>query len=128
MLIADALKSVTDLKVEFASGSVLTIKYRPSSYTVADISDVNEKTDPMRLVTMIRDMVVEWDLESEPGAIVPLALPPGSGNVITSDGETVKTKKDKQAELELDPIRRLVPIYIQVAIIRAVNDDQSAGN
>lgn len=130
MLIKDLLASEKTLAVEFASGSSLQIKYRPSSYTVSDISNIDEeaKKDPYRIITMVRDMLVDWDLESAPGVSVPIELPPGSGNFVTTDGEQVKTKLDKQKLMETDPISIHVPIFVLVAIVRAINDDQSAGN
>lgn len=134
MLISEALASEKTLAVVFDSGSELGIRYRPSSYTVTDISNIDEeaKQDPYRIVKMIRDMIIDWNLESSPGVRVPLELPPGTGEVITPDGEPVNaaklTKEMKQKLLETDPISLNVPIYIMVAIIRAINDDQSAGN
>lgn len=130
MRIKEALSDIKDLVVEFPGGGRLNIKYRPSSYTVADLSDIDEeaKKDPYRIITMIRDMVIWWDLEDNSGEPIALALPPGTGNVITSDGEQVRTKFDKKELLKKDPIAREVPITLLVGIIRAVNEDQSAGN
>lgn len=130
MRISEALGGIKDLAVEFAGGGVLNIRYRPSSYTVADLSNIDDEArkDPYRIITMIRDMVVDWDLEDNDGEPVALQLPPGTGNVVTENGEQVKTKQDKKELLRLDPIAQKVPITLLVAIIRGVNDDQSAGN
>jgi hypothetical protein len=130
MRIKDALKDIRDLDVDFGAGSVLHIKYRPSSFTVSDLSDLDNeaKRDPYRIITIIRDMVLEWDLLDNSDEPVSLLLPSGAGNIVTVNGDQIKTKASKQELMRIDPIAQMVPITLLTTIIRAVNEDQSAGN
>lgn len=112
MLISEALGGSKDLDVHFDTGSVLHIRYRPTSYTVAQLQELEagSRKDPTRIIDSVLEIVETWDLqrpeigeEGEPtGQRVPVALTP-------------------------EDVRIYVNTKILGRIIRSVNEDQSAG-
>lgn len=134
MRVSEALADEKPLDVHFPSGAVLHIRYKPSSYTIADIASLDEEArqDPTRVLRAVRDMVTWWDLEDNSGEPIPLLAPPDPERIVTSDGDSVKSKKmtpeeERKARLAADPMAQKVAISILTRIIRAVNEDQSAG-
>lgn len=88
------------LAVHFPTGGVLNIVYAPSSYTVAELEELQAaERDVSRVVKSIQDLVLEWDLTDDDGTPIPL------------DSESLRN----------------VPTNIFMHIIKAVNEDQDAG-
>lgn len=117
MKISAALSEVHDLEVSFGN-ETLHIMYRPSAVTLADIEKMKTNRDERRLAEMIREQVVQWDLESDrTGAIVPLTKPT-SPLTITEEG------KELPADAFVDPIVEEVPVAIMLKILFAIQADQ----
>jgi hypothetical protein len=133
MRIDEALGGSKDLAITFPTGSVLNIVYKPSSYTVEEIAslDGEARKDPRRIIRMVRDVVLKWDLEDRYG-IVPLDSPEPArlyDENSRDDGTSVVVKRDIKEiikeELSRDEIAKRVPVAILTHIIREVNKDQS---
>lgn len=123
MRISDALKGETPLDVHFPSGSVLRITYRPASYTVAELEEIQrEKGNAGRIIEAIRRIVLSWDLVDDNGQPVPLERPTAA-MVTVVDGESGAVALSDPPD---DPLRH-VPTPIFLEIIRAVNEDQEPG-
>lgn len=106
MRVSEALAKAKPLVVEFESGA-LHVEYRPSSYTVEELEKLVEEDgqggrrgNPARIIEMIQQMLVSWDLEEDTGGVIDF--------------------KDTAR------MRRL-PSSIFAAILTAVRKDQSAG-
>jgi hypothetical protein len=105
MRISDALAKARPLTVEFDSDS-MNITYRPSSYSVEKLEQLVEedgserKVAPRRMIEMIQNMVISWDL-------------------LEDNGEPI----DLQNTARL----RQLPSSIFLTILNAVKADQSAG-
>lgn len=106
MLISEALGQSKSLAIHFDTGSVLNVVYRPTSFTIAEVQELESSTrkDPMRLVRHVLDVVESWDLQMLGEHETRMAVP-----------------------LEPEPVRLNVPTKILARILRAVNEDQSAG-
>lgn len=106
MKISEALGERVDLAVAFPGGSVLNVVYTPSTYTVAELEELQSvERDATRVLASIRRLIVDWDLTDDSGAVIPLTEP--------TEGED-------------DPLRH-VPTSIFARIFRAVNEDQGPG-
>lgn len=101
--ISKGLGKPTDLDVFFDDDdpeSILHIKYRPSSFTVAELDEIRSTAEknPKRVIESVLNVVTEWDLTNEDGSPV----------LLTVEG-----------------IYGLVPSSILTGILRAVNEDQT---
>lgn len=101
--ISKGLGKATELDVFFDDDdpdAVLSIKYRPTSFTVAELDDIrsNAEKHPKRIIESVLNVVLEWNLE-------------------TDDGETIP--------LEIEAIYGVVPTSILSRILRAINEDQT---
>jgi hypothetical protein len=79
--------------------------------TIAQISALTAEArkDAGRIARMIRDIIVTWDLKDSDGEDIPLDAPVDP------------------ADLANDPIASKVPVRLLTHIIKAVNEDQEAG-
>lgn len=117
MKISSAMNEMHDLEVPFGNER-LRVTYRPSSVTLADIERLSSNRDPRRLAEMIREQIVQWDLEDDQtGMIIPLTKPESPLQVIEEGAEL-------PAETMQDPIVERVPIAIMVKILFAIQADQ----
>lgn len=123
MRISEALGGRLPLAVQFPSGAVLNIEYHPASYTVAELEALQKsERDPMRIIEAIRRIVVSWDLTDDEGRLVPVD-PPFAGVAKATDPESGEVTVSQPME---DPLRHIpTPVFTQ--IIKAVNEDQTAG-
>lgn len=123
MRISDALKGETPLEVHFPSGSVLNITYRPASYTVAELEEIQgEKGNAGRIIEAIRRIVISWDLVDDEGRPVPLDRPTDAMLTVI-DGESGTVARSDPPDDQL----RHIPTPIFREILRAVNEDQEPG-
>lgn len=110
MRISEALAPTREIEVRFDS-AVLNVTYRPAAYTIEELERLEEndgdKTPEQRrarlerLLDSVGRMVVSWDL--------------------TNDDETMIDPRDR------DTLRRSVPLPVFNEIMRAVREDQRAG-
>lgn len=106
MRISGALAQARSLKVPF-EGEELNISYRPSSYSVEEleklVSDEEsgaKKIEPSRIIDIIQQMVITWDLTEDNGEPIHL-----------SDRQRLKQ----------------LPTSIYTVILQTVKADQSVG-
>lgn len=105
MRISEALSPTRDIVVSF-TGASLNVTYRPVSYSVEALDALAaESTDEKRakasrIIEMIQNMVVAWDLE-------------GDDEVAIDVADTERLRK--------------LPMNIFTAILQAVKKDQSEG-
>lgn len=106
MRISDALAKARPIVVEF-EGESLNVTYRPSSYTVAELESLVEedgtgqkRANPQRIVEMMQQMLVKWDLTEDDGVPV----------------DFTNTER-----------MRHIPTPIFMGILTAIKADQSAG-
>lgn len=128
MRISEALGGRIPLAVQFPSGAVLNIEYAPASYTVAELEEIQKaERDPKRIIEAIRRVVLSWDLMDDDGNLVPLTPPKREPTMSQGDDgiwvEVPGTDLDVAAD---DPLRH-IPTPVYTAILRSVNEDQSAG-
>lgn len=117
MKISSALNEMHDLEVMFGNER-LRVTYRPSAVTLADIEKMKANRDERRLAEMIREQIVQWDLEDdETGKIIPLGKPESPLQVMEEGTEL-------PAEAFGDPIVDKVPIAIMTKILFAIQADQ----
>jgi hypothetical protein len=101
MRISEALAEDKPLDVKFGT-AVLHIRYRPPSYTLAQIEEAQaDKGNPERLLSMLQSLITEWDLDDNAGERVPI-----------DDAEA---------------IRQNVPLSIYNKIVTAIKDDNAPG-
>lgn len=109
MRIDEALAESKPLDVKFGA-SVLHIEYRPPSYTIEQmVAAENDKANPERLVTMLQDLIVGWDLTRYV-------------SVKKLDGSI----DEQEVPIDItnaDDVRRFVPSPIIMGIVRAINKD-----
>lgn len=97
--LSSATSKPRELVVEFEGGD-LHCMYRPASYTVAELDELQANArDTKRIVESMQRTLVSWDLEDEDGTPIPL---------------------------ETEPLTNKVPTSVYVTIMRAMQDDQSA--
>lgn len=118
MRISDALKEVKDLKVDFGAGGVLTIIYRPPSWTPAEMDALSKDKDIKKIVDQVRKLVVQWDLTDDYNALIPLEEP----KPITVTSEDGTALENVSADVPYDPLMH-VPISIYMKIIQSINAD-----
>jgi hypothetical protein len=105
MRISGALAKARPLTVEF-EGDTLNITYRPSSYSVAELEKLvdddaaGKKPQPVRIIEMMQQMIVTWDLLEENGEPI----------------DVQNTERMKE-----------LPTSIFTTIMQTVKVDQSAG-
>lgn len=101
MKISEALGAEKPLAVEFDSGAILNITYKPPAYTIAEIEAAQEAAnkDPKRIIEMVQTLVTSWDLTDDDGVLVSLA-----------SFEVLRTK---------------VPSPVFGGIMRAIREDQN---
>jgi hypothetical protein len=97
MRISEAVAETSEVEVHFGP-AVLHVQYRPSSFTMQELEDVDTDKSSRRLIRMIQDMIVGWDLEDNEGEPINI-----------QDAEAVRTK---------------VPAHILTGIIKAVRRHQ----
>lgn len=98
-----------DITVTFEGGD-LQVAYRPASYTVAELDALQADTkNTARIVESMLRTLVSWDLEYDEDSA---PTPEQVGQVIP---------------LETEPLTQTVPTSVFVVIMRAMQEDQSAG-
>lgn len=128
MRISEALGGRLPLAVQFPSGAVLNIEYTAASYTVAELEIIQKaEREPVRIIEAVRRVVLSWDLMDDDGNVVPLTPPKREPTMSQGDDgvwvEVPGTDLDVAAD---DPLKHIpTPVFTQ--ILRAVNEDQSAG-
>lgn len=126
MRISDIQKEELPLAVQFPGGQVLNIVYTPSTYTVAELEEIQRhERDIKRILRSVRRLLVRWDLENDQGPI-PLQEPLVDGVPLSVFKETAEKTDPRLADLPDDPLRH-VPTNIFMTIFRTVNEDQSPG-
>lgn len=103
MRLSEALSPSAWIEVNFAGGSVLKVKYRPSHATIAELQSVMNGTQEEQIEAVIKqilDVVEDWDLFQE-------------------DNET-------KVPLQHEPLRH-IPTNIFREILVAIRKHQSAG-
>jgi len=125
MRIEEAVAEAKDLDVKFGQ-AVLHIRYRPANYTIAEMEAAeSDKTSPARLVKLIQDMVVAWDLTR--AETVPALHE--NGEPVIVDGEPLMVDG---GEVPIDvgdaeQVRTYVTSTIISGIVKAIREDQQAG-
>lgn len=111
MRIDEALAESKPLKITFPSGGVLTVEYRPPSYTIDEmVAAEADKDDPKRLIRMLQDLIQGWDLTR----IEKVILEP-NGDPIEREVPVDITDPEQ--------VSKYVPSPIIMAIIRAIRAD-----
>lgn len=110
MKISQAVAPKKDVKVPF-EGAELQVVYRPLTYTVRQMDEMAAEAEATgggkattRLLETIQKLVVTWDLTDEHDKLIVI-----------------------EGDLTDDHPLRDVPSHIFVAIIKAVNEDQTPG-
>lgn len=110
MRIDEALGESKPLAVQFGK-AVLNVVYRPPAYTIEQMVEAqNDGDNPERLVTMIQDLILEWDLTRIEKVIV------------EPNGDPV----DREVPVDVtnrDDVRKYVPTPVINGIIRAIRAD-----
>ena len=115
MKLSQAVAKERDLTVEF-DGAVLNVKFRPLTYTVRQVSEMQAKAreggdaNVNQVVTTIKRMVVGWDLTDDDEVPIPLDHP-------YADPESETPADD-------DPLRD-VPMHIFSGVLQAVAEAQA---
>jgi len=108
--IDEAIAETKPLKVFFGD-AVLNIEYRPPAYTIAQMTEAAaDKGNPERLISMIQDLVVGWDLTrtvNEP---------------LEPNGDPVQREIPVDINNDED-VRLYVPTTIIMGIVKAVRSD-----
>ncbi len=115
MRISDAKVASKSLPVPFEDGQVLTVQYRPSSFTPEQLDAMAEATKDgggalmagkpgTRVIEQLRNVVTAWDLTEDDGTPIPIEWN-GKGK---------------------DPLAK-VPLSIMMEVMKAIGRDQSAG-
>lgn len=118
MRIDEALSESKPLAVKF-NGGVLNIEYRPPSYTIEEMVAADaDKDNPERLIKMIQDLVVAWDLTR----LAKVAIAPAVGNDFT---ESIVEQEVPVDVTNPEDVRRYVPQNIIMGIIKAVREDSN---
>ena len=109
MRIDEALGESKPLAVKFGRG-VLNVEYRPPNYTIEQmVAAQQDKDDPERLITMLQDIVVGWDLTRVE-------------QWVNEVGETV----EREIPVDItnrDDVFKYVPSPIIMGIVKAVRED-----
>jgi hypothetical protein len=111
MRIDEALAESKPLAVKFKS-AVLNIEYRPPAYTIEEMVTAEaDKDNPERLVKMIQDIVLGWDLTRIEKYF---------------SGEVGSEPLEREIPVDVtsaDDIRKYVPSPIIMGIIKAIRED-----
>lgn len=113
MRIDEALAESKSLDVKFGT-AVLHVEYRPPSYTIEEMVAADaDKENPERLVKMIQDVVIGWDLTRFETVIVP-----------GDHGEEIPTEREVPVDItNANDVRKYVPNTIIMGIVRAIRKD-----
>lgn len=115
MRIDEAQAESKPLAVQFGSAT-LNIEYRPPAYTIEEMVAADaDKENPERLVRMLQDLVVGWDLTRIE------KVEAGSG-----EGGLTKVLIDREVPVDItnaEDVRKYVKNNIIMGIIRAVRKD-----
>ena len=115
MRIDEALAESKPLAVRFGQ-SELKIEYRPPSYTIDEMVAADaDKENPERLVKMLQDLIVGWDLTRIE------KVEAGSG-----EGGEKKVLIDREVPVDItsaEDVRKYVPNTIIMGIIKAIRAD-----
>jgi hypothetical protein len=117
MRIDEAISDNKELDVQFPK-AVLRILYRPANYTIAEMEAAENDKSPSRLVQMVQDLVIAWDLTRVEEIRVPVE---GSDEVALVEREVPIDLKDPEQ------IRLYVTNTIISGIVKAIREDQSPG-
>lgn len=117
MRIDEALGEVKPLAVKFGP-AVLNIEYRPPSYTIEQLEAAKaDAENPDRLVRMVQDLIVGWDLTRP--------LRDDEGNVVLGDnGASIEVPVDVT---NADDVRKYVTTTVINGITVAVREDNKPG-
>jgi hypothetical protein len=109
--IDEAIAETKPLQVSFGGGAVLNIEYRPPAYTIAQMTEAAaDKGNPERLISMIQDLVVGWDLTRT------------EMRVVEPNGDPVPFEIPVDINNDED-VRLYVPTTIITGIVKAVRAD-----
>jgi hypothetical protein len=110
--IDEALAEEKPLEVKFGSG-LLNVVYRPPSFTIEEMVAADaDKGNPERLVRMLQDLIVGWDLTRL--------------EQVPYDPETTAAPFEREVPVDItnpDDVRKYVPNNIIMGIIKAVRAD-----
>jgi len=108
--IDEAIAETKPLKVFFGD-AVLNIEYRPPAYTIAQMTEAAaDKGNPERLISMIQDLVVGWDLTR-------------TEKLLDDNGEQVGEQEIPVDINNDEDVRLYVPTTIIMGIVKAVRSD-----
>jgi hypothetical protein len=110
MRVSQATSKPRPLQVPFEGGD-LPVAYRPASYTVAELDELQANTrDTKRIVESMLRTLVSWELEYDEDAV------DDEGNTLTG-----------VIPLTTAALTKYVPTSVFVEIMRAMQEDQQAG-
>jgi D-alanyl-D-alanine dipeptidase len=112
MRIDEALAESKPLAVKFGA-VVLNIEYRPPSYTIEQMMEAQgDKENPERLIEMLQDLIVGWDLTRI--------------EKVPYDPETTAGPHEREVPVDVtnaDDVRKYVKMNIIMGIIKAIRED-----
>lgn len=110
MRLSQATSKARPLTVPFEGGD-LSVQYRPASYTVAELDELQANTrDTKRIVESMLRTLVSWDLEYDEGQV-------------DDEGQPL----EGVIPLTTKALTQYVPTSVFVEIMRTMQEDQQPG-